>query len=46
MLATAPYHAHARRPRPEKLKSRPAKEVVLAAPQASRAQRIHATRRT
>ena len=46
MLATATYHAHARRPRPEQLKARPAKQVMLAARAASRKQRIHATRRS
>ena len=46
MLATATYHAHARRPRPEKLKTRPAKQVMLAARAANRKQRIHATRRS
>ena len=38
MLATATYHARARRPRPEKL--RPAKQIMLAAKAANRTQRI------
>jgi hypothetical protein len=46
MLATATYHAHARRPRPEKLQTRPAKQIMLAARRANRAQRIHARRRS
>ena len=46
MLATATYHAHARRPRPEQLRARPAKQVMLAARAANRKQRIHATRRS
>jgi hypothetical protein len=46
MLATATYHARARRPLPEKLQTRPAKEIVLAAKSANRTQRIHARRRS
>jgi hypothetical protein len=46
MLATAADHAKARRPRPEPLKTRPAKHIMLAAKQANRAQRIHARRRS
>jgi hypothetical protein len=45
MLATATYHARARRPRPEKLHTRPAKQIMLAAKAANRTQRIHARRR-
>ena len=46
MLATATYHAHARRPRPEKLQARPAKQIQLAARAADRSTRIHARRRS
>jgi hypothetical protein len=46
MLATATYHARARRPRPEPQQVRPAKQILLAARQANRAQRMHARRRS
>ena len=46
MLATATYHALARRPRPEPFRPRPAKQVMLAARAANRKHRIHATRRS
>lgn len=45
MLATATYHA-ARRPRPEQLQARPAKQIMLAARSAERTKRIHARRRS
>jgi hypothetical protein len=46
MLATATYHAHARRPRPEPLQARPAKQIQLTARAAARSTRIHARRRS
>jgi hypothetical protein len=46
MLATATYHAAARRPRPEPLQARPAKQIMLAARAADRTRRMHARLRT
>jgi hypothetical protein len=46
MLATATYHASARRPRPETFRPRPAKQILLAARAADRSRRIHARRRS
>ena len=46
MLATATYQAAVRRPRPEPLQARPAKQVMLAARAADRTRRIHARRRS
>ena len=46
MLATATYHAHARRPRSEKLQARPAKQIQLAARATDRSFRIRARRRS
>jgi hypothetical protein len=46
MLATATYHAAERRPRPESLRARPAKQIMLAARAADRTRRMHARRRS